>query len=147
MNGRPKTLSVTPSHQSSLSSSKSSPCRVCSGQRMGLTGPHQLLTLRKCPYTGDTHRIPWKCPRTSAISRQDKRCVCSSASKFLLSFVATEKGPPAPPPRPTFSVDGAHRHPNSDMFLQYPARASQTRGRSTAHFTKSMQIGFLYDVN
>lgn len=92
MNGRPKTLSVTPSHQSSLSSSKSSPCRVCSGQRMGLTGPHQLRTPRKCPYTGDTHRIPWKCPRTSAISRQDKRCVCSSASEFLLSFVATEKG-------------------------------------------------------
>lgn len=147
MNGRAKTLSVTPSHQRSLSSSKSSPCRVCLGQRIVFTGPHQLRTLRKCPYSGDTHQIPWKCPRTSVISRQDKHCVYSSASEFLLNFVATEKGPPAPPPRPNFSVDGVHGHANSDMFLQYPARAPQTRGGSTAHFTKNMQIGFLYDVN
>ena len=134
MDGRAKTLSVMPSHQSSLSSSKSSPCRACLGQRTVLTVPHQL-------------RTPRKCPKISAISRQDKRCVYSCASEFLLSFVAAEKGPPAPPTLPTFSVDGAHSCPNSDVFLQYPARASQTRGGSTSHFTKNMQIGFLYDVN
>lgn len=144
MDGRAKTLSVMPSHQVACLPPKGSPTQATAWIREQCSQDHTSSALRESALTVETHPHPTPHPtphprRGSALGPWPFPGRTSAVFILLLlnsysAFVAER--PPAPPPLPTFSVDRAYSHANSDVFLQYPARVSQTRGGSTAHFTK-----------